>query len=212
MAVFEHRLMYNGNELHCKRTPELSEPIRIGRASRNPPHIEIDQQAALAALKRYSQKAGDIAILLSVIGRISREHGVLRPVAGSDMYRYEHVGKHPVTATIEGRNTKLARGDKIEFPAAKGIFDSDGGLRGNSIEQSTASLKLRNEVSLLLKQYGFSVIISEWINKKYNRKYYDWKIRRLESIRGFVLKIPLRNVEKLNRIKERFGLNAGGEI
>ncbi|MFH0714104.1 MAG: LAGLIDADG family homing endonuclease [Candidatus Micrarchaeota archaeon] len=93
-----------------------------------------------------------------------------------------------------------------------GIFDTDGGLRGKSIGHSTASKKLRDEVVSLLKDLGFSIIVSEWLNKKYNKKYYEWKIGRHSLIQSFIEKIPLRNKEKLNAIKNRFNLNAGGEI
>lgn len=121
-------------------------------------------------------------------------------------------GKKAAIVSIERIIELTKENETARLALLAGIFDSDGGLRGNSIGQSTASLKLRDEVVSLLRENGMSVIVGEWMNKKYNRKYYDWKIRRLTSIRDFVLKVPLRNIEKLNRIKKRFNLNAGGRI
>jgi len=96
--------------------------------------------------------------------------------------------------------------DRAEVKRAliAGIFDTDGGLRGNSIGHCTASKSLRDEMIDLLAENDIAATRSEWVNKRYNKKYYDWRIKRHESIRSFLEKIPLRNKIRKERIRQRF--------
>jgi len=56
----------------------------------------------------------------------------------------------------------------------------------------------------LLAENDIAATRSEWVNKRYNKKYYDWRIKRHESIRSFLEKIPLRNKIRKERIRQRF--------
>ncbi len=85
-----------------------------------------------------------------------------------------------------------------------GIFDTDGGLRGKGIGQSTASKKLRDEITALIVARGIKAYPSQWLNKKYFRNYYEWKIRSKKEIGKFIQTIPLRNSERVKKIKEKF--------
>ncbi len=83
-----------------------------------------------------------------------------------------------------------------------GLFDTDGGLRGKSIGQSTASKQLNNDVVEILRKFGFTVSEEKWINRKYLREYYGWKIRKSE-VERFLNVFPLRNDYKIKQIQER---------
>ena len=87
-----------------------------------------------------------------------------------------------------------------------GLFDTDGGFRRNSIGFSTASKRLNQDVSDLLKEFSIKHTLEEWKNKKYDRMYYGILIRKSE-IDTFLKIFPLQNNEKSIRIRNKF--NAG---
>jgi len=84
-----------------------------------------------------------------------------------------------------------------------GIFDTDGGFRGNCIGFTTASKKLNQDTSTLLNELSIKHISEKWKNNKYNRVYYGIKINKTE-IGKFLNTLPLQNKEKLIRICKRF--------
>jgi len=87
-----------------------------------------------------------------------------------------------------------------------GLFDTDGGFRGNTLGFTTASKKLNNNVSDLLNEFSIVHSLEEWKNKKYKRSYYGIKIKR-SQIDRFLKMFPFQNKEKLVRICKKF--NAG---
>lgn len=87
-----------------------------------------------------------------------------------------------------------------------GLFDTDGGLRQNSIGFCTASKRLNQEVSVLLKEFSITHILEEWKNREYDRMYYGILIKKSE-IDTFLKIFPLQNNEKSIRISNKF--NAG---
>lgn len=59
----------------------------------------------------------------------------------------------------------------------EGVFDTDGGKRGRHLGLSSASKAFRDDVAQLLLDLGFIVYRDEWVNKKYKRKYYGFRVR-----------------------------------
>lgn len=84
-----------------------------------------------------------------------------------------------------------------------GYFDTDGGVRGDTLGFTTASITMQKDVSQLLKELNIKHSLERWINKKYNKVYYGIKLKRSE-IDKFLNILPLRNFEKLSRIRQRF--------
>ncbi|MCK4670879.1 MAG: hypothetical protein KAT43_06805 [Nanoarchaeota archaeon] len=102
---------------------------------------------------------------------------------------------------IPDKIKRASKAVKISFLA--GLFDTDGGFRGNSLGFTTASQMLRDDVSSLLQELSIAHFSEEWNNKKYNRIYYGIRIRK-SNIVNFLNILPLRNKEKLIRINNRF--------
>ena len=125
-------------------------------------------------------------------------------------------GKKAEAVSISKIIDKTKGSTELRKQLIAGIFDTDGGLRGQSIGQCTASKKLRDDLVELLKEQGIHARAYEWTNKKYNKKYYEWKIKKHATIKEFLDKIPLRNTNRLNKIMDRFPAiqkqGAGGEI
>ena len=84
-----------------------------------------------------------------------------------------------------------------------GLFDTDGGLRQGTIGFCTASPRLNQDVSDLLRELSITHSLDKWRNKQYNRVYYGIRIRKSE-IDTFLNMLPLQNAEKLIRISHRF--------
>ncbi|MBR9683893.1 hypothetical protein GOV03_05130 [Candidatus Woesearchaeota archaeon] len=84
-----------------------------------------------------------------------------------------------------------------------GLFDTDGGFRGGGIGFTSASEELTTGTSDLLKLLGIAHSGDKWLNKKYGQIYYGIRIYKKE-IDNFLNMVPLRNKEKLEKIKSRF--------
>jgi len=84
-----------------------------------------------------------------------------------------------------------------------GIFDADGGLRGNRIGLTTASPVMSKQLDLLFRELGFECNISSWVIKSYNWRYYGVNIRN-RDIDRFLKEIPLRDRRKKVAIARRF--------
>jgi hypothetical protein len=52
----------------------------------------------------------------------------------------------------------------------KGVFDTDGGKRGDGLGLTSLSEKYVDEVSEILKQFGINAHKESWFNKKYQKK------------------------------------------
>lgn len=89
-----------------------------------------------------------------------------------------------------------------------GFFDADGGFRGGSIGITTKSGRFLEEFSMLLDELGIEHSKESWLNKKYQTVYFGLRLRK-KSIVKFLKEIPLRNLEKLEKIYNRFGLLVG---
>ncbi len=87
-----------------------------------------------------------------------------------------------------------------------GLFDSDGGFRGETLGFTTASKSLNKDTSSLLKEFSIKHNLDTWLNKKHNKRFYGIKLKKSE-IGKFLNTFPLQNKEKLVRICQRF--NAG---
>ena len=80
-----------------------------------------------------------------------------------------------------------------------GLFDTDGGIRGNTIGFTSASKLLMDDVGMILKNWGFRFYSEKWLNQKYQRNYYGIKIYKRDSDR-FLKYLPLKNKEKLEKV------------
>ena len=85
-----------------------------------------------------------------------------------------------------------------------GLFDTDGGIRRNSIGYCSSSKKIINQIYNYLNSIGIENTKESWINKKYNKKYYGNRIRE-SSINKFLKTIPLKNIKKLEKIRRDAG-------
>jgi hypothetical protein len=80
-----------------------------------------------------------------------------------------------------------------------GLFDTDGGIRRNSIGYCSASKKLISQIHNYLNSIGIENTKESWVNKKYDKKYYGNRIIK-SSISRFFKTIPLKNNKKLKKI------------
>lgn len=93
--------------------------------------------------------------------------------------------------------------DEIKKEFVAGVFDTDGGLKGNCIGITTASKMMCDQLALLLENLGFQCRISSWVIEKYNWRYYALNFYR-RDIDRFLKEIPLRNERKKAAIAQRF--------
>ena len=110
-------------------------------------------------------------------------------------------GKKSSTVTIPRRVINGSEEIKKHFMA--GYFDADGGFRGKTLGFTTASERLRTETSDLLNEWGISHSQDSWIHKKYDKRFYGIRMKK-NQIDTFLNLIPIRNTEKLVRIRDRF--------
>jgi len=87
-----------------------------------------------------------------------------------------------------------------------GYFDTNGGFRGGTLGFTTASNQLQIDTSKLLHELEINHSLEEWIYPKYNTTYYGIRLKKGE-IDKFLKILPLRNFEKLERIKIRFDVH-----
>ena len=84
---------------------------------------------------------------------------------------------------------------EIQKAYLAGLFDTDGGRRGRGYGFTTASKKMFVGSIRLLKGLGFNPQKDRWVNHKYNREYFGWKISKREEGQ-FFQQIPLKNTKK----------------
>jgi len=75
-------------------------------------------------------------------------------------------GKVKIPKNIMNSNIKIKRA------FIEGVFDTDGGKRRRGLGLSSASIQFRNDMIELLSEFKISAFKDEWINKKYNKRYY----------------------------------------
>lgn len=75
---------------------------------------------------------------------------------------------------------------KIKSAFLEGVFDTDGGKRRRGYGLSTASIKFREQTVELLKEFGVKTLKDEWINKKYNKKYFGLSFHKRYSFLPFL--------------------------
>lgn len=75
---------------------------------------------------------------------------------------------------------------KIKLAFLEGVFDTDGCIRKKGFRLTTASVQFRDDLCELLESLGEKGYKDEWINKKYNKKYYglQYSIKNLSFIAG----------------------------
>jgi intein/homing endonuclease len=95
--------------------------------------------------------------------------------------------------------------EEIKKHFLAGLFDTDGGFRGETLGFTTASKNLSKDTGEMLNEFLIKHSSERWKNKKYNRYYYGIKIHRTE-IDKFLKTFPFRNKEKLIRIFNRFNV------
>jgi len=61
---------------------------------------------------------------------------------------------------------------EIKSAFLEGVFDTDGGKRHRGYGLSTSSQRFRDQIAYLLEEFGVKCLKDEWINKKYNKKYF----------------------------------------
>lgn len=63
----------------------------------------------------------------------------------------------------------------------EGVFDTDGGKRQHGFGLSSVSKKFRDDIVSLLSEFSINVHVDEWVNKKYNKKYYGLYFKPTQS-------------------------------
>ncbi|MBU0635424.1 hypothetical protein KKE06_00155 [Candidatus Micrarchaeota archaeon] len=59
----------------------------------------------------------------------------------------------------------------------KGVFDPDGGKRSSGLGLTSASKKFRDQVYMLLQEFDIVPAKDEWLNRKYNKRYYGLRFK-----------------------------------
>jgi hypothetical protein len=86
-----------------------------------------------------------------------------------------------------------------------GLFDTDGGIRRNSIGYCSASKQIITEINKYLKSIKIDNTIDSWVNKKYQKEYYGIRIKK-SSVNNFLKTIPLKNIKRLEKIRRDAGV------
>ena len=69
----------------------------------------------------------------------------------------------------------------IKWAFIEGVFDTDGGKRQKCFGLSSASKIFRDDMVKMLSEFGFSPRMDEWVNKKYDKKYYGLSFKNLHG-------------------------------
>lgn len=116
---------------------------------------------------------------------------------------------------IAGRKEGLVVPPKIMNSNAKikrnfvaGLFDTDGGFRGGSLGFTMKSKTLRDEVITLLLENKIRSNGDEWVASYNGLSYYGLRIVK-RDIGNFLKQFHLRNLEKLEKINQRFFKSCG---
>ncbi len=86
-----------------------------------------------------------------------------------------------------------------------GLFDTDGGIRSNTIGFTSSSNELISGTGRILKNLKISYNTESWVNKKYNKEYYGLKINKKSTDR-FLNNIPMKNYEKQKKVFRHVGV------
>jgi len=75
---------------------------------------------------------------------------------------------------------------QIRLAFLEGVFDTEGCIRGKGLRVTSASKQFRDDLCELMFSLGEKGYKDEWINKKYNKKYYglQYSIRNLPFLAG----------------------------
>ncbi|MBI2112500.1 hypothetical protein HYT52_03120 [Candidatus Woesearchaeota archaeon] len=92
---------------------------------------------------------------------------------------------------------KILSSLRLQESFLAGLFDTDGGLRGKTSGFTSASELLIEGVSRILTNLNIVHYRDNWVNKKYNKKYYGIKISKKDND-NFLKKIPIKNKRKQN--------------
>jgi hypothetical protein len=98
---------------------------------------------------------------------------------------------------------------KYEFLA--GYFDTDGGLRGNSIGFSTKTKDFQSYAFEIIKEAGIKASKERWLNKSYSKHYYGIRIKK-DNIDKFLKTFKLRNNKKIANIQAKFLCTGAGVV
>jgi len=76
--------------------------------------------------------------------------------------------------------------EEIRLAFLEGVFDTEGCIRRKGLRITSASKQFRDDLCELLVSLGEKGWKDEWINKKYNKKYYglQYSIRNLTFLQG----------------------------
>lgn len=93
---------------------------------------------------------------------------------------------------IEVPEQVLCGSPEIKKAFLEGVFDTDGGHRGRGLGLSTASPVFRNQIAIMLEELNLKVSRDEWVNRKYNKKYYGLYFRKKASETLSCARVPKR--------------------
>ncbi len=76
--------------------------------------------------------------------------------------------------------------EEIRLAFLEGVFDTEGCIRGKGLRVTSASKQFRDDLCELLVSFDEKGSKDEWINKKYNKKYFglQYSIRNLPFLAG----------------------------
>jgi len=94
---------------------------------------------------------------------------------------------------------KIMQSLNLQKSFLAGLFDTDGGIRGNTIGFTSASFSLIEEIHGILENIDIKNSKESWINKKNNQAYFGIKLHS-KSIDRFLNELPFQNKEKLNKV------------
>ena len=94
---------------------------------------------------------------------------------------------------------------KLQKYFLAGVFDTDGGVRGDVVGFTSASSQLINDIAKILQNLGFEFFQETWYNKRYDRNYFGIKLKS-DYIDNFLSELPVRNERKLTKSRLHAGV------
>jgi intein/homing endonuclease len=93
---------------------------------------------------------------------------------------------------------KLLSSMKLQKHFLAGLFDTDGGIRSNTLGFTSASQQLMKDTSKILSTFRIKHNLESWLNKKYSTYYYGLRISLKDTDR-FLNEFPIKNKNKLKK-------------
>ncbi len=111
---------------------------------------------------------------------------------------FHHVFNVPIGSKDEFKlpNWVLQSNKSLQLSFLAGVFDTDGGIHSHYFGVTTKDREFSKSIKKLLEMNSFQPKIDSWLNKKYQKKYWNVYLNK-EEFNNILNKIPIKNRDKI---------------